>query len=142
MRWCPRCEESLPDGAVRCPRCGSAVDESDWLDPAPLPRRDRWAVLQSLLRGREERGDHTRPVVLGTLLVGVPVAVWLHYALVAYFPQFYLVALFIWLVVTFAVFTDAEEHGGGGLLWAGVVFVLNLPGLVLYLVWRASWAAP
>lgn len=44
----------------------------------------------------------------------------------------------IWLVVVIWVYRDAERRGMNGILWALLVFIGNIIGLVIYLILRSS----
>ena len=65
-----------------------------------------------------------------------------------FLPWFFVVVLFalVWFVIGILiliwVYQDAESRGMDGLLWALIVFFLNIIGLVLYLVVRESRIAP
>lgn len=45
---------------------------------------------------------------------------------------------FLWLFVVVWVFRDAERRGMSGILWALLVFVGNLVGLLIYLIVRSD----
>jgi len=49
-----------------------------------------------------------------------------------------LVFLALWILVIVWVYRDAERRGMNGLLWALLVFVGNLIGLVVYLIVRSE----
>ena len=53
-----------------------------------------------------------------------------------------IVLFVLWLVVTIWVYKDAEERGMNGLLWALLVFVGNIIGLIVYLIVRAGVLPP
>ena len=63
-----------------------------------------------------------------------------------FLPWFFVVVLFalVWFVIGILiliwVYQDAESRGMDGLLWALIVFFLNIIGLILYLVARESRA--
>ena len=61
------------------------------------------------------------------------------------FPWIFLIPL-VWFVIgiliLFWVYQDAESHGMSGLLWAIIVFFLNIIGLILYLVVREGKVIP
>lgn len=44
--------------------------------------------------------------------------------------------LIIWLILVFWVYRDAERRGMNGVLWALLVFVGNIIGLIIYLIVR------
>jgi len=43
-----------------------------------------------------------------------------------------LIMLFIWAVISFFVYQHAEDNGHTGALWAIVVFLFGIPGIILY----------
>jgi len=51
---------------------------------------------------------------------------------------FFLVWFVIGILILIWVYQDAESRGMDGLLWALIVFFLNIIGLILYLVVRES----
>jgi hypothetical protein len=53
-------------------------------------------------------------------------------------PVFSLVLLVIWILVIAWVYRDAERRGMNGLLWALLVFIGNLIGLIIYLIIRTE----
>lgn len=52
------------------------------------------------------------------------------------FPFFSIIIFFIWIMVIVWVFRDAERRGLNGLLWALLVLIGNLIGLIIYLIIR------
>lgn len=48
----------------------------------------------------------------------------------------------VWLLVAVWVYYDAERKGMSGILWALLVFLGNLVGLVIYLIVRTDAVAP
>lgn len=59
------------------------------------------------------------------------------------FPWFFIIPFaLIWFVIGILiliwVYQDAESRGMDGLLWALIVFFLNIIGLILYLLVRGS----
>jgi hypothetical protein len=49
----------------------------------------------------------------------------------------------IWIVIIFWVYNDAERRGMSGILWALLVFIGNIVGLLIYLIVRAgNYPAP
>ncbi len=59
-----------------------------------------------------------------------------------WFRFFPLALLFLWIVVIIWVYRDAESRGMNGLLWALLVFVGNLIGLIVYLIVRSGVLNP
>lgn len=62
-----------------------------------------------------------------------------------FFPWFFIIPfVLIWFIVGILiliwVYKDAESRGMDGLMWALIVFFLNIIGLILYLVARESRA--
>ncbi|OYT30050.1 MAG: hypothetical protein B6U95_01495 [Thermofilum sp. ex4484_82] len=54
-----------------------------------------------------------------------------------------LVVLIIWLFVCFWVYKDANKRGENGVLWALIVLVLGIIGLIIYfLLVRSKKPAP
>lgn len=53
-----------------------------------------------------------------------------------------LIMLAIWLAIGVWVYTDAERKGMSGILWALLVFVGNIVGLIIYLIVRSGAASP
>ena len=49
---------------------------------------------------------------------------------------FPLILLAVWIVVTVWVYRDAESRGMSGALWALLIFVGNIIGLIIYLIVR------
>lgn len=43
-----------------------------------------------------------------------------------------LVILFVWFAISYFVYHHAEENGHTGALWAIVVFLFGIPGIILY----------
>jgi len=46
--------------------------------------------------------------------------------------------LFVWIIVIVWVYRDAERRGMNGVLWALLVFIGNLIGLLIYLILRSD----
>jgi len=42
------------------------------------------------------------------------------------------VMLLIWAVISYLVYQHAEDNGHTGVLWAIVVFLFGIPGVILY----------
>jgi len=53
-------------------------------------------------------------------------------------PVFSLILLIIWIMVIAWVYRDAERRGMNGLLWALLVLIGNLIGLIIYLIIRTE----
>ena len=53
-------------------------------------------------------------------------------------PVFSLILLVIWILVIAWVYRDAERRGMNGLLWALLVLIGNLIGLIIYLIIRTE----
>jgi hypothetical protein len=49
-----------------------------------------------------------------------------------------LIMTFIWLAVVIWVYRDAEKRGMNGLLWALLVFIGSIVGLIIYLIVRTE----
>lgn len=45
---------------------------------------------------------------------------------------------FLWLIVVVWIYRDAEQRGMNGILWALLVFVGNIVGLLIYLIVRSE----
>ncbi len=55
--------------------------------------------------------------------------------------SFFSLALFVlWVVVIVWVYRDAERRGMNGVLWALLVFIGNLIGLLIYLIVRSDYS--
>jgi len=48
-------------------------------------------------------------------------------------PVIYLI---VWILIGVWVYRDAESRGASGILWLIVVFVLNIIGIIIYLIVR------
>ena len=48
------------------------------------------------------------------------------------------ILLLLWLIVVVWIYRDAEQRGMNGLLWALLVFVGNIVGLLIYLIVRSD----
>ncbi len=59
-----------------------------------------------------------------------------------FFPLGFLFFLIIWIFVIVWVYRDAERRGMSGVLWALLVFIGNLIGLVIYLIIRQEGVRP
>ena len=57
-----------------------------------------------------------------------------------FYSVFSLVLLIIWILVIVWVYRDAERRGMNGLLWALLVLIGNLIGLIIYLIVRSDIA--
>ena len=55
-----------------------------------------------------------------------------------FIPLFSVVFFILWIMVIVWVYRDAERRGLNGLLWALLVFVGNLIGLIIYLIIRTE----
>ena len=58
---------------------------------------------------------------------------------VSVFSFLSLVLLIIWVLVIVWVYRDAERRGMNGVLWALLVFIGNLIGLLIYLIVRSDY---
>ena len=58
-----------------------------------------------------------------------------HWSMISLFSLFMLV---IWILVIVWVYRDAERRGMNGVLWALLVFIGNLIGLIIYLIIRSD----
>jgi hypothetical protein len=56
-------------------------------------------------------------------------------------PVFSLIMLILWIMVIAWVYRDAERRGMNGLLWALLVLIGNLIGLIIYLIIRSETRA-
>jgi len=56
----------------------------------------------------------------------------------SFYSVFSLVLLIIWILVIVWVYRDAERRGMNGLLWALLVLIGNLIGLIIYLIVRSD----
>jgi RNA polymerase subunit RPABC4/transcription elongation factor Spt4 len=54
------------------------------------------------------------------------------------FAPFLIFLSVLWLVVIVWIYRDAEERGMNGILWALLVFVGNIVGLLIYLIVRSE----
>jgi RNA polymerase subunit RPABC4/transcription elongation factor Spt4/cbb3-type cytochrome oxidase subunit 3 len=55
---------------------------------------------------------------------------------------FALAFLVLWIAIIVWVYSDAEKRGMSGILWALVVFILHLVGLLIYLLVRSGRPIP
>jgi cbb3-type cytochrome oxidase subunit 3 len=60
-----------------------------------------------------------------------------HWSMISLFS---LLMLALWIVVIVWVYRDAERRGMNGILWALLVFIGNLIGLIIYLIVRSDRA--
>ncbi len=58
-----------------------------------------------------------------------------HWSAVSFFS---LILLILWIAVIVWVYRDAERRGMNGVLWALLVFIGNLIGLIIYLIIRTD----
>jgi len=138
---CRSCGRELAGDPERCPHCGAPIGVVAM--PPLRPEATGWLRhLEPLLQGHWGERHSARTVVLVILAVGVPFSLFLHYLFITQALGWYLMALLVWVGVCYLVFVDAEEHGGVGLLWAATVFLLGVPGLIVYLAFRHAWVAP
>lgn len=49
-----------------------------------------------------------------------------------------MLSFIIWIIIIFWVYSDAERRGMSGILWALLVFIGNIVGLLIYLIVRAG----
>lgn len=59
-----------------------------------------------------------------------------------FFPMTFSALSILWLFLAFWVYKDAEGRGMNGLLWALLVFIGNLIGLIIYLIVRSERKTP
>lgn len=55
-----------------------------------------------------------------------------------FIPLFSFLLLILWIVVIAWVYRDAEKRGMNGVLWALLVFIGNIIGLLIYLIVRSD----
>jgi len=76
---------------------------------------------------------HTWPPVFDRIHLGP-----FHFIGFAGFSLFALALLFLWIAVIVWVYRDAESRGMSGVLWALIVFIGHLVGLLIYLIVRSD----
>ncbi len=140
---CRSCEREVTGDPERCPHCAAPLGVIEMPPLRAAPPAGGWLRdLEPFLQGHWGARHSARAVVWSVLAVAVPFSLFLHYVFITAALGWYPMAVLVWLGVSYLVFVDAEEHGAVGLLWAAVVFALNVPGLIVYVAFRHAWVAP